>query len=344
MGTGRAADGPLTAQVTNAALVGRAADWLASGQRLALAFVMQTWGSSPRPAGSLMLVREDMAVEGSVSGGCIEGAVIEAALSALETGTGQRLDFGVADETAWEVGLSCGGKIAVLVTPVVDGGLPAASLKSMADDIAARRPVAISFDPVTGAMLDTGDSCSQSSSPRNRDMSGRQSGLSGDGSCFEFIELPPRRMIVVGGVHITQFLAPMAQAAGYDVIVIDPREVFVTDARFPGIACFGGWPDEVMPDLGLDERTAIVTLTHDPKIDDPGLQSALKSPVFYIGCLGSRRTHAARCDRLQEAGFNEADLQRLHGPAGLDIGAKTPAEIAVSILAEMITVERRGGA
>ena len=227
---------------------------------------------------------------------------------------------------------------------MVDGGLPAASLKSMANDIAARRPVAISFDPVTGAMLDTGDSGSQSRSPRNRDMSGRQSGLSDDGSCFEFIELPPRRMIVVGGVHITQFLAPMAQAAGYDVIVIDPREVFVTDARFPGIACFGGWPDEVMPDLGLDERTAIVTLTHDPKIDDPGLQSALKSPVFYIGCLGSRRTHAARCDRLQEAGFNEADLQRLHGPAGLDIGAKTPAEIAVSILAEMITVERRGGA
>ena len=126
---------------------------------------------------------------GSISGGCIEGAVIEAALSALETGTGQRLDFGVADETAWEVGLSCGGKIAVLVTPVVDGGLPAASLKSMANDIAARRPVAISFDPVTGAMLDTGDSGSQSRSPRNRDMSGRQSGLSDDGSCFEFIEL-----------------------------------------------------------------------------------------------------------------------------------------------------------
>jgi xanthine dehydrogenase accessory factor len=155
MNTGLAPDGPLTAQATNAALIGKAADWLAGGHRLALAFVMQTWGSSPRPAGSLMLVREDMAVEGSVSGGCIEGAVIEAALSALETGTGQRLDFGVADETAWEVGLSCGGKIAVLVTPVAGGGLPAASLKSMAADIAARRPVAISFDPTTGALLRT---------------------------------------------------------------------------------------------------------------------------------------------------------------------------------------------
>ena len=319
-----------TAQVTNAALIGRAAEWHAAGHRLALAFVMQSWGSSPRPAGSVMLVREDMAVEGSVSGGCVEGAVIEAAMTALQDGTGRRLDFGVADETAWEVGLSCGGKIAVLVTPVADQGLPAALLRDMAADIAARRQVYVRFDAGTGAIA---------TDPATPSVTAR-SGLDDTGSFFDFVETPPRRVMIVGGVHITQFLAPMAQAAGYDVLVIDPRAVFATADRFPGITCMTGWPDEVMADVVPDSQTAIVTLTHDPKIDDPGLVAALRSPAYYVGCLGSRRTHAARCDRLRDSGFDDDDLGRLHGPAGLDIRAKTPAEIAVSILAQMIAVER----
>ena len=151
--------------------------------------------------------------------------------------------------------------------------------------------------------------------------------------------MPPRRIIVVGGVHITQFLAPMAQQAGYDVVIIDPRAVFSAAERFPESACLTAWPDEAMAELGLDSRTAVVTLTHDPKIDDPGLQAALVSDVFYIGCLGSRRTHAARCERLSEAGYSDSQLARIHGPVGLDIGARTPAEIAVSILAQIIAVE-----
>ena len=319
-----------TTQVTNAALIGRAAEWHDTGYRLAIAFVMQSWGSSPRPAGSVMLVREDMVVEGSVSGGCVEGAVIEAAMTALQDGTGQRLDFGVADETAWEVGLSCGGKIAVLVTPVADQGLPAALLRDMAADIAARRQVYVRFDAGTGAIA------TDPATPPVTAMSG----LDNTGSFFDFIENPPRRVIIVGGVHITQFLAPMAQAAGYDVLVVDPRAVFATADRFPGSTCVTGWPDEVMADFVPDSQTAIVTLTHDPKIDDPGLVAALRSTAYYVGCLGSRRTHAARCDRLRDSGFDDDDLDRLHGPAGLDIWAKTPAEIAVSILAQMIAVER----
>ena len=151
--------------------------------------------------------------------------------------------------------------------------------------------------------------------------------------------MPPRRIIVVGGVHITQFLAPMARQAGYDVVIIDPRAVFSAAERFPESECLTAWPDEAMAELGLDSRTAVVTLTHDPKIDDPGLQAALASDAFYIGCLGSRRTHAARCGRLSEAGQSDAQLARLHGPVGLDIGARTPAEIAVSILAQIIAVE-----
>jgi len=277
-----------------------------------------------------MLVRADMAVEGSVSGGCVEGAVIEAAMTSLQDGTGQRLDFGVADEAAWEVGLSCGGKIAVLVTPVGDHGLPAALLRDMAADIAARRQVYVRFDAGTGAIV---------TDPATPPATG-MSGLDDAGGLFDFIETPPRRVMIVGGVHITQFLAPMAQAVGYDVLVIDPRAVFTTADRFPGITCVTGWPDEVIADFVPDSQTAIVTLTHDPKIDDPGLVAALHSTAYYVGCLGSRRTHAARCDRLRDSGFGDDDLARLHGPAGLDIRAKTPAEIAVSILAQMIAVER----
>ena len=317
---------PLTS--TNAALIIRAKAWKDAGHGVALAFVMKTWGSSPRPVGSVMVIRDDMAVEGSVSGGCVEGAVIDAAIESLTTGAGQRLDFGVADAKAWEVGLSCGGRIAILVTPIAEGGLPGEALGDLAGDIVARRAGAVTFDAANGARLE-----------RSSEDGEMVSALSDDESSFTFRQVPPRRVVIIGGVHITQFLAPMARQAGYDVVVIDPRAVFSAAERFPGSDCLTAWPDEAMAELGLDTRTAVVTLTHDPKIDDPGLQAALASDAFYIGCLGSRRTHAARCERLTDAGFSEADLARLHGPVGLDIGARTPAEIAVSILAQMIAVE-----
>jgi len=151
---------------------------------------------------------------------------------------------------------------------------------------------------------------------------------------------PPLRMLIVGAVHIAQPLAPMAVLAGYEVTIIDPRRSFATAARFPGVAITHDWPDEAMDRLKLDARTAVVTLTHDPKIDDPALDRALRSDSFYIGCLGSTRTHKARLARLGEAGFGEKDFARLHGPIGLDIGAQSPAEIAISIMAE-ITAELR---
>lgn len=321
---------PDNSGVTNADLLVRADQWRHDGHGVAIAMVMQTWGSSPRPVGSIMVVRDDMAVEGSVSGGCVEGAVIDAALDSLASGGGQRLDFGVADARAWEVGLSCGGRIAVLVTPVAATGLPPEVLSALAGDIGSRRSSTLGFDAETGAVQDAAKADD-----------GEHSFLSDDEASFILRQVPPRRVFVVGGVHITQFLAPMARQAGYDVTIIDPREVFSTAERFPGSACLTAWPDEAMKGLRPDVRTAVVTLTHDPKIDDPGLVEALRSDAFYIGCLGSRRTHAARCERLAEAGFSADDLARLHGPAGLDIGAKAPGEIAVSILAQMIDVERR---
>ena len=327
---------PQSGGATNAALLARAAQWHADGHGVALALVIQTWGSSPRPVGSVMIIRDDMAVEGSVSGGCVEGAVIDAAGDAIAAGHGQRLDFGVADARAWEVGLSCGGKIAVMVTPLADTGLPPDRLAGLVGDIAARRPATLLFDAQTGVLRDDPELGSGDHSGDG----GEASSLSPDEAIFTYRQIPPRRLVVIGGVHITQFLAPMAQQAGYDVTIIDPRAVFSTAARFPGTACVTAWPDEAMPALKPYSRTAVVTLTHDPKIDDPGLSEALRSKVFYIGCLGSRKTHAARCERLAEAGFTAEDIARLHGPAGLDIGAKTPAEIAVSILGQIIAVER----
>ena len=153
---------------------------------------------------------------------------------------------------------------------------------------------------------------------------------------------PPKRMIIVGAVHITQALIPMATVAGFNVSVIDPRRAFANAERFPDVVLSNDWPDEALADWGLDSRCALVTLTHDPKIDDPALETALKSDVAYIGALGSNKTHAARTERLRAAGFGDEDIARIHGPIGLDIGAKSPAEIAVSILAEIIQAFRRG--
>lgn len=160
---------------------------------------------------------------------------------------------------------------------------------------------------------------------------------------FLQVQNPPLRLIIIGAVHIAQTLAPMAALAGYSVTIVDPRRAFATDARFPDVKLIAEWPDEAMATMKLDRRTAVVTLTHDPKLDDPALQTALKADVFYVGALGSRKTHAARLGRLKAAGFGEADCARIHGPVGLDIGALSPAEIAVSILAQ-ITAVLRGAA
>jgi xanthine dehydrogenase accessory factor len=162
-----------------------------------------------------------------------------------------------------------------------------------------------------------------------------------DRRLFVQCHTPPPRLMIVGAVHIAQALAPMASLAGYGVTVIDPRRAFATDSRFPGIEMRGDWPDEAMTALGPDRRTAVVTLTHDPKLDDPALQTALRSDAFYIGALGSKKTHAARQGRLARAGFSPEEIARVNGPVGLSIGALSPAEIAVSILAQITAIRRQ---
>jgi xanthine dehydrogenase accessory factor len=255
-----------------------ATEWLRQGHGVVLASVVAITGSAPRGLGALMAVRGDGAFHGSLSGGCIEAAVVESACAMLATGeTRRELDFGAAD-TVWSVGLACGGAVRIVLR-VADAAL----LEE------------------TGATLE-----------------------------------PSWSLLLVGAVHISQALAPMATACGFNVAVIDPRGAFLTAERFPAVERLHAWPDEALEARRLDGHSAVVVLSHDPKIDDPALMTALAAPCFYVGALGSHASHAGRLVRLQQAGVAEDQLPRIAGPVGFDIGAKTPSEIAVAILAEVI--------
>lgn len=309
-----------------------ALEWHAAGTGAALATVVQTWGSAPRRTGAQLVVSGEGQIEGSVSGGCVEGAVVVEALEALQDGRHRLLEFGVSDEDAFGVGLACGGTIKVLVEPV-GSALPAELLEELVAARTSRTPAAYEVNLATGARR-----LARAEYPDRMRMD--RSGLEDDGETFVAVHNPPLRLVCVGAVHITQALVPMARIAGYDPVIIDPRAAFAAPERFPGETLMGDWPDEAVEKLGLDTRTALVLLTHDPKLDDPALQAALAAEVFYIGALGSKKTHAARIARMQEAGFTTDQINRIHGPVGLDIGAASPAEIAVSILAEMTAVLR----
>lgn len=313
-----------------------ALDWHRSGRGAVLATVVETWGSAPRPIGSQLVVDRDGAMEGSVSGGCVEGAVITESFDAIEDGKARLLDFGVSDDTAFAVGLACGGRIRVLVEPVGGETLSEDLLADLVARRARREAVAYVADLETGARRLDGFAQHED---RFR---GDKSGVEEDGQTFVAIHNPPLRMIVVGAVHIAQPLVQMARACGYDPILIDPRPVFGSEDRFPNEVISDDWPDEAMEKIGLDPRTAVVTLTHDPKLDDPAIRAALGSDVFYLGCLGSTRTHAKRVERLKADGFTDEQIARIHAPVGLNIGAKSPAEIAVSIMAQITERLRKG--
>ncbi len=308
--------------------------WYEAGRGAVLATVVETWGSAPRRVGAQLVIAGDGEMQGSVSGGCVEGAVVLEAADALEKGEARVLEYGVSDGDAFAVGLACGGTIRILVEPVGEV-MPPALLEDLVADRAARVPVAYEVD--------------LSGSTRRLIREGYadrfamdRSGFEPDTDVFIGIHNPPLRLAIVGAVHIAQALVPMARIAGYDPVIIDPRGAFGSEARFPGETILDDWPDEALATYGLDTRTALVLLTHDPKLDDPALHIALRSGAFYIGALGSKRTHAKRVERLTQAGFDAETIARIHGPVGLDIGASGPPEIAVSILAQMTQILRRG--
>ncbi|MFN3231789.1 MAG: XdhC family protein [Alphaproteobacteria bacterium] len=308
-----------------------AEDWRAQGRKVALATVSSTWGSAPFPVGSQLAADDQGNFVGSVSGGCIEGAVITEARQAIEDGEIRNLEFSVSNEDAWEVGLACGGTIRVFVEPMPD------EIQDVVNAAEESRSVALTTNLETGAhtLIDAGAAPEDVAQAMRED---RSKTLNEN----EFVRVfnTPRRLAIVGAVHIAQELVPMAQRVGFDVTVIDPRQAFATPERFPGVGLSTDWPDQALEDFALDRRSAVVTLTHDPKLDDPALDIALKSDCFYVGALGSTRTQAKRVDRLTEAGFSQDEISRIHGPIGLDIGASSPAEIAASILAEIIAVQR----
>lgn len=312
----------------------QALNWHQAGKGAALATVVETWGSAPRRVGSQLVVSGEGDMQGSVSGGCVEGAVVLEATEAIEKGEACMLEYGVSDGDAFAVGLACGGTIRVYVEPV-GTVLTEQMLTDLVAARAARTPVAYEVNTATGQRRLTTDSYAGRFA-RDR------SGFEDDGETFVAIHNPPLRLAVVGAVHIAQALVPMARIAGYDPVVIDPRGAFGSEARFPGETILSEWPDEALEQFGLDTRTALVLLTHDPKLDDPALHLALKSGCFYIGALGSTRTHAKRVERLTDAGFSPDDIARIHGPVGLNIGASSPQEIAVSVLAQMTQVLRMG--
>ncbi|MGB7318587.1 MAG: XdhC family protein [Planktotalea sp.] len=308
--------------------------WHRAGKGAALASVIETWGSAPRRTGSQLAISGQGDIIGSVSGGCVEGAVIVEAIEAIEHGDARELEFGVSDGDAFAVGLACGGTIRILVEPI-GTVLSEPLLAELCTARAARQPIAYVAD------LDTGARRLQREGFDARFRMDR-SGFEEGSRLFVAIHNPPLRLAVVGAVHIAQALLPMAQMAGYDPVLIDPRETFGSQARFPNQNILNDWPADALAAYGLDTRSALVLLTHDPKLDDPALEIALKSEAFYIGALGSTRTHSKRVARLKEAGFSDHDIARIHGPVGLDLGASSPSEIAVSIMAEMTQVLRKG--
>ena len=318
----------------------RAAAWLAEGKGVALATVVATWGSSPRPPGSLLAVDGDGAFAGSVSGGCIEGAVIAEAREVIASGTPRQLEYGVSDEEAWAVGLACGGSMKVYVEKLTRPDLVHA--------LRTQRPIALITQLENGshALVTATDVhgdlvlSDETAAAARRALTEDRCALVDHGT-FVRVFNPPLRMIVVGAVHVAQSLAPMAALAGFAVTVVDPRRAFATAERFPGVTLRHDWPDEALEDLAPDARTAVVTLVHDPKLDDPGLEAALNSPAYYVGALGSRKTHGERLRRLATRGFSDDALARIHGPVGLDLGGRAPAEIAVSILAQAVAARYR---
>lgn len=310
--------------------------WARDGRGAALATVLETWGSAPRPVGSQLAISGQAEIMGSVSGGCVEGAVVAEALDALAEGQPRILTYGVSDDEAFAVGLACGGTIRVLVEPlgVAAPALAPELLEELAAAREARRAVAMvtELDGWTRRLV-APEGADAALAQRFRD---DRSGVDPETGQFVAIHNPPLRLVVVGAVHIAQPLVAMARPAGFDPFLVDPREAFGAAHRFPGERISHDWPDEALAAHGLDARTAVVTLTHDPKLDDPAIRAALAAPVFYIGCLGSTRTHAKRLDRLRAEGVDAEALARLHAPVGLPIGARTPAEIAVAILAQII--------
>ena len=299
--------------------------WIDGQEEIAIATVIETWGSSPRPLGSKMLVTRSGKMAGSVSNGCIEGAVFDEAQKVLKTGKSEIAAFGVADDVAFDVGLACGGHIEVFVQPLT----------------AAHRQLVGMLNRGEAATLTTnlmtGETEVMRGTPDGSELARRNGDL--------FVEplRRPAHLVIIGAIHIAIPLHRLAKLMGYRVTVVDARAKFANKERFPEAdEVVVAWPDEAMSKITVDGSTYVVILTHDPKFDIPALRSVLKTSAGYVGAIGSRKTNQNRFDALRKEGFTEEQLSRVHGPIGLDLGGRGAEETALGILAE-ITAVRFGG-
>src|ERR1043166_47605 len=333
---------------------------LAASGPVGRAVVTRVWGSAPRPEGACLLATADGRMAGSVSGGCVEAAAAEEIKAAIARGTPKRVGWGVTHERAWEMGLSCGGTIEVFVEPEVHGELLQAARRPSGSVVAtviggpASIPIGaeLLFEEGGARTRIGGGSLPGGLEERISAQAGAALPLAtsrvesfeipeGGGSVEVFLEVFPRRptLLVFGGVHTAPQLGRLAKPLGFRTVVADGREAFLTRERFPDAdELMLGWPEEVFRKVGLDAATCVCLLTHDPKFDEPALDLALRSPACYVGAIGSRKTQAARRERLRQAGFTAEEIGRLRGPIGLDLGGRDPAEIALAILAEITAV------
>lgn len=329
--------------------------WRNAGKQVALATVVKTYGSSPRPLGAKMAVSSASEMVGSVSGGCVEGAVVQEALAVLAEGQPRQVEYGISDDLAMSVGLACGGAIAVYIEPTDPSAAITATFEQAVREARLIGVATIVLGPGRGNRLlvwpdgrtegSLGDLALNSmTTARTLSLMHDQSSAAVDfaigdqpGVIFIDIQPPPPRLLVIGAVHIAIPLATMGKLLGYHTIILDARSAFATPERF-GHAdqLIARWPADVLPELGIDESTYAVVLTHDEKVDNPALAYLCRSRARYIGALGSRRTHEKRCLALRELGLNDGELARIRAPIGLAIGARRPEEIAVSIMAEIV--------
>lgn len=323
-------------------IVKQAALWQSDGHKVAFATVVKTWGSSPRPVGSQLVINDERKFAGSVSGGCIEGAVVTEAQKVIEGASPITMEFNVTDGEALNIGLTCGGSVSVFISTLNENGI----LQDLNTNLQNRQPLStvtklstgqrsmVTAEGVSGP-IDLSDALIKSA----RDAVTTRHCLTltdNEEDYFIHSYAPAPRLFVVGAGHISQALAPMANLAGFDITIIDPRSAFATQDRFPNTRIANQWPDEFLGDHPPDTSTAVIALVHDPKIDDPALEVAIRSDAFYVGALGSTRTHANRIKRLITAGFTTDQIDRISAPIGLDLGGRKPPEIAVSILAEIV--------
>lgn len=330
--------------------------WQRAGEEIALATLVAVRGSAPRRPGARLAVTRSGKIAGSISGGCVENDLIEKAMEVLRDAKPRLETYGISDEQGFEIGLSCGGSIDVLLEPAAwDEPLNAACLA-----LRSRRPVALGVvcdppelrgrriavfprDRSVGSIDRELDGAIESEAHRLLPAGGTKllalPWQGGDARVFVEAFAPPSRLFIVGATHAAVALCRMAKLVGFHVTVVDPRSIYASRERLPEAdEIRRAWPDEALDEKEMDEYSYLVSLTHDPKFDQPTLLKALRSAARYIGAIGSRSTHERRKQQLREQGFADADLSRIHSPIGLDIGSRTPEEIAVSILAEMLSV------